>query len=97
MERRRFTRHEVAIPVRIDAGGQDIAAETVNISGSGLAVKLESSALSGGGKVRVTIGELGEFQADVVDSGRLRLNISENDQARLADDIVRKLAHMMPV
>ncbi|MDK9720103.1 MAG: PilZ domain-containing protein [Rhodospirillales bacterium] len=97
MERRRFTRHEVALPVQIHAGERGFVAETVNISGSGLAVKLESSALSGGGRVSVTIGELGEFNADVIDGGRLRLDISEQDQARLADDIVRKLAHMMPV
>ncbi|MBF0268348.1 MAG: PilZ domain-containing protein [Alphaproteobacteria bacterium] len=98
-DRRRFTRHDVSIPVRIKDGGRGIEAETVNISGCGLALKLESSLLAGS-KVKVEIGELGEFAADIVavgDTGRLRLDISETEQAQLADEIVRKLAHLMPV
>ncbi|CAA6605370.1 hypothetical protein MTBLM1_50196 [Rhodospirillaceae bacterium LM-1] len=100
MDRRRFTRHDVSIPVRIKDGERGIQAETVNISGCGLALKLESSLLAGS-KVKVEIGGLGEFAADIVAvgdaEGRLRLDISENEQAQLADEIVRKLAHLMPV
>jgi hypothetical protein len=98
-DRRRFTRHDVALPVRIKDGEKGIQAETVNISGSGLALKLESPLLAGS-KVKVMIGDLGEFDADIVsveDTGRLRLDISEQEQLKLADDIVRKLAYLMPV
>lgn len=99
LERRKFIRHEVAIPVRITDGERGISAQTVNISGSGLALKLDTQQLSSG-KVKVTIGELGEFAANLVgdgQSGRLMLDISESEQAKLADDIVQKFAHLLPV
>lgn len=99
MERRNFARHDMALPVRIESGSGVLDSESLNISGSGLAIKLESAQLTEG-RVKVTIGELGEFAADVVAGGamgRLRLDISEADQAKLADDLVAKLAHLMPV
>ncbi len=99
LERRKFIRHEVAIPVRISDGERGISAQTVNISGSGLALKLDTQQFSSG-KVKVTIGELGEFAANLVgdgQSGRLMLDISEVEQAKLADDIVQKFAHLLPV
>jgi hypothetical protein len=89
----------VAVPVQIKDGDRGIVAQTVNISGSGLALKLDSSPLTNG-KVMVTIGGLGEFAADFVgdgEGGRLRLDISESEQAQLADDIVQKFAHLLPV
>jgi c-di-GMP-binding flagellar brake protein YcgR len=100
MDRRRFTRHEVAVPVRIKAGEHELHAETVDISAGGMALKLESALLAGS-KVSVVIDGLGEFSADMVSAdgsfGRLRLDLAEDDQSRLADDIVRKLAHLLPV
>jgi hypothetical protein len=98
-DRRRLTRHDLTVPVRIDAGGRGIETETLNISGGGMALKLESTML-GGGKVKVMIGELGEFEADVLaldGGGRLKLDISEEAQLKLADEIVKKYAHMLPV
>ncbi len=88
------------MPVRIKAGAQEIHAETVDISGGGMALKLESALLAGS-KVSVVIDGFGEFSADMVSGcgevGHLKLDISEDDQSKLADDIVRKLAHLLPV
>jgi c-di-GMP-binding flagellar brake protein YcgR len=98
-DRRRFTRHEVALPVRIIDGGREIAGETLDISGGGMSLKLASD-LSPGNRVKVVIGNLGEFSANVLSHGgidRLALDISEDDQHKLADDIVCKLAEFLPV
>jgi len=99
MERRRFARHAVAVPVRVKDGAREVALETVDISGGGMSLKMESALLAGT-KVKVVIDGFGEFDGSVVDGGqigRLALDIPEEDKAKLADDIVRKLADYMPV
>ncbi len=87
------------MPVRVKDGAREVAMETVDISGGGLSLKMESALLAGT-KVKVVIEGFGEFDGSVVDGGRvgrLALDIPEEEKARLADDIVRKLADYMPV
>ncbi len=85
--------------MRVIDGGREIVGETLDISGGGMALKLASD-LSAGNKVKVVIGDLGEFSANVLTHGgvdRLALDISEDEQHKLADDILCKLAEFLPV